>query len=324
MNNFGVIELASTKTTHAPGWAYVPDVAPAAAAASASVSGNRKRAARNQQASSGGGANLSARFDAKVRKEIEVLDRDNARDVNIPVPGKGNRLLMWDDDDDGDEKYAATSTKHTPNVRKILQSAKTFANHLDDFTHTLEHNPQTSFFPLAPPLSGAAAASHSKNKKGATTKQAPSKKSASKSRSKSKGKAKAKYVEVEEEEEEEEEETVEGDGDVVMADAGGEGDTGGKDGEGGDGESGKAAAAQPAEVPKIPLLAPLAAELIPPPHPADGDPLLMSRIPPPPTGEEIEALVTARPLTYVEARARWPEDSSLHAANGGQVLEVRE
>ena len=87
MNNFGVIELASTKTSHAPGWAYVPDVAHTPS--TTIVPGNRKRAARNQAAASG--TDLSARFDAKIRKEIESLDRDNARDVSIVVPGKANK-----------------------------------------------------------------------------------------------------------------------------------------------------------------------------------------------------------------------------------------
>ena len=29
MNNFGVIEVATARTTNAPGWAYVPDTGPA-------------------------------------------------------------------------------------------------------------------------------------------------------------------------------------------------------------------------------------------------------------------------------------------------------
>ena len=91
MNNFGVIELASTKTSHAPGWAYVPDVGPAPS--TTIVAGNRKRAARNQQGASGG--DLSARFDAKIRREIESLDRDNARDISITVPGRANRGGMY-------------------------------------------------------------------------------------------------------------------------------------------------------------------------------------------------------------------------------------
>lgn len=84
MNNFGVIEVAGSKTTHAPGWAYIPDTGANAAAAFQPT--NRKRAARNKAALNP--SDVSARQDAKVRKELEALDRDNNRDVNIPLPPK--------------------------------------------------------------------------------------------------------------------------------------------------------------------------------------------------------------------------------------------
>jgi len=83
MNNFGVVEVASTRTTHAPGWAYVPDtsVGPAAALQPA----NRKRA-RNQTHANA--SDLSARQEAKLRKELEALDRDSHRDAHVAVPSK--------------------------------------------------------------------------------------------------------------------------------------------------------------------------------------------------------------------------------------------
>lgn len=89
MNNFGVIELAGAKTTSAPGWAYVPDTRPDPAVTALQPT-NRKRA-RN----TGGGlsiGDLSARQEARVRKEIEALDRDGGRESQIPIPtrnGKG-------------------------------------------------------------------------------------------------------------------------------------------------------------------------------------------------------------------------------------------
>ncbi|CAI4216438.1 unnamed protein product [Parascedosporium putredinis] len=113
MENFGLIELASAKTTVAPGWAYVPDRT-ANSAATIQTTGRKRAAAR------GKGLSLSdqtAREEAKIRKELEALDREGSRDVVIPVPAKGR----------------AAQNKSTPNVRKILQSMKTFANHLDDF-----------------------------------------------------------------------------------------------------------------------------------------------------------------------------------------------
>ncbi|KAI8274205.1 hypothetical protein K4K60_009932 [Colletotrichum sp. SAR11_57] len=86
MNNFGVYELASAKTTSAPGWAYVPDtgVNPAAAALQPA---NRKRAARTKANPSA--SDLNVRQEAKIRKELEALDKDWGRDATIPIPAKG-------------------------------------------------------------------------------------------------------------------------------------------------------------------------------------------------------------------------------------------
>ncbi len=84
MNNFGVIEIASTRTTNAPGWAYVPDVS--VNSALAAQPSNRKRAARNQAIPNQ--LDVSARQDARIRKELEVLDRIAASDAGIPIPPK--------------------------------------------------------------------------------------------------------------------------------------------------------------------------------------------------------------------------------------------
>ena len=89
MNNFGVIELAGAKTTSAPGWSYVPDTRPDPAS-TALQPASRKRAAR---AAAGGGlsiGDLSARHEARVRKEIEALDRDVGGN-QIPVPTKNGK-----------------------------------------------------------------------------------------------------------------------------------------------------------------------------------------------------------------------------------------
>ncbi|KKF95097.1 hypothetical protein CFO_g2577 [Ceratocystis platani] len=116
--NFGVVEIASKRTTSAPGWAYVPDLGPTAAAAAASAArgtGGRKRAARNLPGLSA--HDQSAREEARVLKEVLALDREGNRDAGIAVP----------------TATVKAPAKHTPNVRKILQSQKTFANHLNDF-----------------------------------------------------------------------------------------------------------------------------------------------------------------------------------------------
>lgn len=119
MNNFGVVEVASTRTTNAPGWAYVPDtgINPAVAALQPT---NRKRAARNNRVSGKPSlGDLSARQQAAVRKEVDQLDRDALKDVAIAVPARSGG--------------SRAQNKHTPNVRKIIMSQKTFANHVSDY-----------------------------------------------------------------------------------------------------------------------------------------------------------------------------------------------
>ncbi|KJZ76567.1 hypothetical protein HIM_03903 [Hirsutella minnesotensis 3608] len=115
MNNFGVIELAGGKTTVAPGWAYVPDTGPNHSAAGIQPK-NRKRA-RNAPGAGLSLGDMSARQEAKLQKEIEKLDADGCRDNTIQLPMRSGRAQV----------------KYTPNVRKIMQSQKTFANHLDDY-----------------------------------------------------------------------------------------------------------------------------------------------------------------------------------------------
>lgn len=86
MNNFGVIELASAKTTSAPGWAYVPDNTISRPTAPTS----RKRA-RNVPGLTY--SDLTARQDNKIRKEAEALDKDGGKDNTIPLPIKSGRSM---------------------------------------------------------------------------------------------------------------------------------------------------------------------------------------------------------------------------------------
>jgi hypothetical protein len=86
MNNFGVIELASAKTTSAPGWAYVPDNTITRPTAPT----NRKRA-RNVPGLTY--SDLTARQDHKIRKEAEALDKDGGKDNTIPLPVKNGRSM---------------------------------------------------------------------------------------------------------------------------------------------------------------------------------------------------------------------------------------
>jgi zinc finger HIT domain-containing protein 1 len=80
--NFGVIECAPTgKSISAPGWAYVPDTGPNVTA----LQPGRKRARTQITASS---HETTAKQDAKILREIEELQRENVRDVFIPIPAK--------------------------------------------------------------------------------------------------------------------------------------------------------------------------------------------------------------------------------------------
>ncbi|KAI6093593.1 hypothetical protein F4821DRAFT_2289 [Hypoxylon rubiginosum] len=279
MNNFGVIELATTKTTNAPGWAYVPDTAPSLAAASSLQPGNRKRAARNQ-----GGASTSvlyadadARQDAKLRREIEALDRDNyQRDGGIPIPASARR----------DNKGVK---KHTPNVRKILQSQKSFANHLDDF-HALppqDRFPPTPATPAAPTAASAAqSGSNTRLTRGGKDKEPPQQKSKKKARSTSRSASISKAAPAVKQEE-----------DVQMTDAP---------------ESNSPESSTNAN--RSTILAPYSRPGYPPTCVGDGDPLLASRVPPPPTDAELRALLRAPPLAYAEARGRWDGDDARYPA----------
>ncbi|KAH8890991.1 hypothetical protein GQ53DRAFT_747246 [Thozetella sp. PMI_491] len=291
MNNFGVIEIAGAKTTNAPGWAYVPDVAISAGAAAIQPS-NRKRAARNTANPSQ--SDLTARQDAKIRKELEALDRDSQRDANILIPPRPG---------------AGRATKSTANVRKILQSQKTFANHLDDYQALViqaESNPAAAAALLGnPPPPPKASTPAPKPATPVTKRTAAQQKRSDAAAKRAAAKAKIEAAEAEAAKEAEEAKAKEadadgdGDGDVSMTDAPAAGPS----------EGGEAEAAAPAE-PEGPTSYPPDGTILPAyqkpppkPHPGDDDPLLVSAIPPFPTDEELRALISAPPLSYLEARA---------------------
>ncbi|KAK5663393.1 hypothetical protein OQA88_3821 [Cercophora sp. LCS_1] len=276
MNNFGVIEVASAKTTRAPGWAYVPDVGPAPGQALQAP--NRKRAARNQPSLSA--SDLTARQDAKLRKDLEALDRDTNKDVNIPIPQK--------------QGASRTTSKHAPNVRKILQSQKTFANHLDDYKALLalaETNPSAAAAAAIKPLS--IPTPPVRNSPAPTPKQQPpaSKRSAAAAKRAAAKEAKeaAAAAAVPKPEPDSSQEKAD---DVEMTDA-------------------PPTEQQPVVVASYPpdgTILPAYKKAPPAAHPGDSDPLLVSRVPPFPTDEELRALMTAPPLSYLEARATWGEE----------------
>ncbi len=108
--------LPNSASISAPGWAYVPDNGYDPSKAAIQPSGARKRAAR--AAGFGGGDTTTRQHNATLRHLAE-LDKDNYRDVQIPVPARF-------------KEKTGSKNKTTPNVRRILASQKTFANHLAD------------------------------------------------------------------------------------------------------------------------------------------------------------------------------------------------
>ncbi|KAK8095505.1 uncharacterized protein PG998_002134 [Apiospora kogelbergensis] len=261
MNNFGVIEVAGAKTTNAPGWAYVPDTGHPGlshqhAAAGGKNSKNRKRAARSTGGPNLSYADMSARQEAKVRKELELLDRDNPRDLSIPIPPKP-------------KGSGRDTAKHTPNVRKILQSQKTFANHLDDWLALKEggagNATACAMLAIAGGRKGSAVQQPQQQQQHKKPETPASRGGTSSSKQQSKQE------------------------DVEMTDA--------PDIEAGEQTGGGGST----------ILSPYRGPL-PAPHPRDDDPLLVSRVPSMPADEELKALLAAPPLTYLEARAGWGDE----------------
>ncbi|KAB5551257.1 hypothetical protein GE09DRAFT_1287908 [Coniochaeta sp. 2T2.1] len=259
MDNFGVIEVASGKTKNAPGWAYVPDHAPNPSA-SAFPTSRKNRAARNTAAL--GLSDLTARQDAKVRKDLEALDREpSTRDIAIPA------------------RSGKAQTKHTPNVRKILQSQKTFANHLDDwiaFQSVSRDNPQATA-PWAPPAPAAATANLKRTASSSHHKASPSS-------------SKSKPATAKPQPPPQPSSSTD---DTPMTDAPPPPPT-----------------SLPQSYPPDGALLPAYNRPPPIPHPGDTDPLLMSRTVPFPSDDELRELMTAPPLSYLAARAtvdRTPE-----------------
>ena len=112
----GIEVLPNSTSISAPGWAYVPDTGYDPSKTAIQPSGARKRAARTAGLTDG---DTSTRQQNATLRHLAELDKDNHRDVQIPVPARFK--------DKGGSK-----TKTTPNVRRILMSQKTFANHLAD------------------------------------------------------------------------------------------------------------------------------------------------------------------------------------------------
>ncbi|KAL9070706.1 MAG: hypothetical protein Q9157_005712 [Trypethelium eluteriae] len=114
-------ELPTAKSSNvAPGWAYVPDTGYDPSKAAINPTHPRKRLARDASGlSAASRTDLTARQQTAIQRHITELDKDSGKDVQIPVPTRK-------------EVARGSRGKMTPNVKRILQSQKTFANHLAD------------------------------------------------------------------------------------------------------------------------------------------------------------------------------------------------
>ncbi|KAF4625793.1 hypothetical protein G7Y89_g12374 [Cudoniella acicularis] len=255
--DFGVLEVANSKAPAAPGWAYVPDTG---VNASVTALQPRKRA-RNQ---TGTPHDTTAKQDAKILRELAALDRENHKDVSIPVPIRHR-----------DNAGRISHGKVTPGVRKILQSQKTFANHLVDYealsalkpAATAAASSQPSSIPSTPTVRAAPATaaaphltskgtrSHKKKDPNAVVASTPLRRVSTVSHATNTPQA------------------IKADPDIPMLDA--------------------------------PITLCQGSSPDPAPHPGDKDPLLISRIPGMPSQEEIEKLLAAPPLSYTETTGSW-------------------
>jgi len=86
--------IANSAKTEKPGWAYVPDTGFDPTKAPIQQPTSRKRKARIQDSSEAG---LTARQSTALAKRLADLDRDNSRDLAVPLPvrndGKSEHCL---------------------------------------------------------------------------------------------------------------------------------------------------------------------------------------------------------------------------------------
>ena len=223
-------------------------------------------------------------------------------------------------------------------MRKILQSQKTFANHLDDYQALLalaETNPAaaaalnpanapqpkpappppTARNSPAPPPPPAAPPTAASKRSAAAAKRAAAKEAEEAARAKAQAEAEAR-VRAEAEAQQQQQQPEPGpspdNNDVTMTDAplGAGPDTAPTGPSVSSRPPTPAAPEEPQSYPPDGTILPAYRKPPPKPHPGDDDPLLISAVPPFPTDEELRGLMTAPPLSYLEARATWGEEET--------------
>ncbi|KAL4817292.1 hypothetical protein BDW67DRAFT_160198 [Aspergillus spinulosporus] len=110
----------ASKSNATPGWTYVPDKGFDPAKAAIAPTTGRKRGIRDPART-----DVSSRQANAIVRHLAELDRENHRDVAIAIPARK-------DSQPRESATRGTRTKVTSNVRRILQSQKTFRNYLDD------------------------------------------------------------------------------------------------------------------------------------------------------------------------------------------------
>ena len=115
---FRVELLPDSGAAAQPGWTYVADRGFDPSKAAMAPTLGRKRGIRD----AGKGGDISSRRANAIVRHLAELDRENQRDVQISIPVKQAK----------EAGSRGTRAKTTSNVRRILQSQKTFRNHLDD------------------------------------------------------------------------------------------------------------------------------------------------------------------------------------------------
>ncbi|RDW78552.1 putative HIT finger domain protein [Aspergillus mulundensis] len=121
MYHVEVLPNTSGKGSHAtPGWTYVPDKGFDPAKAAIAPTTGRKRGIRDPSRT-----DVSSRQANAIVRHLAELDRENHKDAAIAIPARK-------DSQPRESATRGTRTKVTSNVRRILQSQKTFRNYLDD------------------------------------------------------------------------------------------------------------------------------------------------------------------------------------------------
>lgn len=118
-----LIEVLPLNTSHRtqPGWAYVADTAGQPSTSSgAPLAQNRKRAARFN-ASGPDAARTSAKQQKAIEARLKDLDKENYRDVALPIPKRGEG-----------RDAPKQQKKQTSNVRRIMGYSRGFAHYLAD------------------------------------------------------------------------------------------------------------------------------------------------------------------------------------------------